>query len=318
MACISAGTAADVKTADDSPLVMSLYSPSVQPAVNLSPATDGLSAPAVGAKPRWIVSVPQPGMAVYLPPRDRRTGAAVVICPGGGYAGLSIDPEGHEVAKWLTSQGIAGIVLEYRLPNAAQHGDVWPLDDAQRAIRLVRSHAGQWGIDPKRVGIMGFSAGGHVAACTGTHCDNGTPRAQDPIERESSRPNFMVLVYPVITMTNETACHRGCRNYLLGATPDPKLEAFYSAELQVTAQTPPAFIVQARDDVVKVQNSILFADAMKKAGAPFDLELYDKGGHGFGLGTHGGEVATWPTRWLDWMKRQSLLPSGHAALIATK
>jgi acetyl esterase/lipase len=314
LSCLAAGAAPTAKTQSDSPLVMMLYPESVVP---VSMVPDGLAPLPAGTKPRWIVKVPQPGVAVYLPPKEKRTGAAVVICPGGGYAGLAIDPEGHDVAKWLCSQGIAGIVLEYRLPNPAKHGDSWPLEDAQRAIRLARNHASQWGVDPKRVGIMGFSAGGHLAACTGTHFDHGSPKAADPVDRESCRPDFMVLVYPVITMTNDTACHRGSRTYLLGQTPDAKLMTYYSAELHVTSKTPPAFIIQAKDDVVKVQNSLLFSEALKKAGVPFDLQLYEKGGHGFGLGFQGGEVATWPGRWLDWMKRQSLLP-GRAAVIAVK
>ncbi len=306
----------DMNSMSQSPQIMPLWQQDV-----LTPAkasADGLVPLPAAQKPRWITSTPQSGISVYLPAKEKRTGAAVVIAPGGGYAGLAIDPEGHDVARWLASQGVAGIVLEYRLPNPAAHGSDWPLEDAQRAIRIVRSHALEWGVDLHRVGIMGFSAGGHIAACAGTHFDSGSPRAADPVERESCRPDFMVLVYPVITMTNDSVCHQGCKKHLLGDNPDPKLLNYYSAELQVTRKTPPAFIVQAKDDVVKVQNSILMADALSKAGVNCDLNLYDKGGHGFGLGIHGGEVASWPQRWLNWMKQQSFIAKGVSPIIAVK
>jgi acetyl esterase/lipase len=199
-------------------------------------------------------------------------------------------------------------VLKYRLPRPelSEGQTPWPMQDAWRAIRIVRTNASQWNIDPTRVGIMGFSAGGHLAALTGVHFDAGRPDAPDPIDRASSRPDFLILGYPVITFSGSVA-HKGSRANLLGKTADPKLFDYYSAELQVTPQTPPAFVVQAKDDPIKVENAILFHDAMTHANIPCELQLYDKGRHGFGLGVHGGEVASWPSRCEEWLKHMGIL-----------
>jgi len=266
-----------------------------------------------GKVDRFISNVTVPVLYVHLPPADKANGAAVVICPGGAYVGVAIDREGHDVARWLNSIGVAGIVLKYRMPNPAATGEQipWPLQDAQRAIRLVRQRAAEWKIDPNRVGIMGFSAGGHLASTAGTHFDAGKADAQDPIEQQSCRPDFIILGYPVITF-NPPIAHTGSRDNLLGKNADATLIEKYSNELQVTAQTPPAFLVHARDDGVNVENSIQFAEAMKKAGVPCELQLYDKGGHGYGLGMNGGEVAGWPAQCEKWMRSMKLLekPAG--------
>jgi acetyl esterase/lipase len=261
------------------------------------------------AKPdRGISFVSNPTITIYLPEKQSAPTPAVVICPGGGYHGLAIDKEGHDVARWLNSIGVAGIVLKYRLPRPelSEGQTPWPMQDAWRAIRIVRTNASQWNIDPTRVGIMGFSAGGHLAAMTGVHFDAGRPDAPDPIDRASSRPDFLILGYPVITFSGSVA-HKGSRANLLGKTADPKLFDYYSAELQVTPQTPPAFVVQAKDDPIKVENAILFHDAMTHANIPCELQLYDKGRHGFGLGVHGGEVASWPSRCEEWLKHMGIL-----------
>jgi acetyl esterase/lipase len=250
---------------------------------------------------RSISNVTRPTLAVYLPEKQN-TGAAVIICPGGGYGSLAIDKEGHDVARRLNAAGIAGIVLKYRMPRPQITGDAapWPLEDARRALRLVRARAAEWKINPRRIGIMGFSAGGHLASMAGTHFDAGTADATDPVDRLPCRPDFLVLVYPVITLKDPIG-HTGSRTNLLGAAPDAKRIEAWSSELHVTPQTPPAFLVHAKDDRVKAENSLLFHEAMKRAGVPAQLQLYETGGHGFGLGIHGGEVATWPDRCIEWI-----------------
>ncbi|MGE5608916.1 MAG: alpha/beta hydrolase [Bacillota bacterium] len=261
-----------------------------------------------GKVDRFISNVTVPTLTVYMPSEDKATGAAVVICPGGAYVGVAIDREGHDVARWLNSIGVAGVILKYRMPHPelSANEKPWPLQDAQRAIRLVRSNAQKWHLDPKRVGIMGFSAGGHLASTAGTHFDAGKPDASDPVERLSCRPDFMILGYPVVTFKKPIA-HEGSRNALIGKDADEKLVEEYSNELQVTPQTPPTFMVHAKDDGVKVENSLQFRDALQKANVPCRLELYEKGGHGYGLGMNGGEVATWPARCAQWLKEQKLL-----------
>ncbi|MHB8902575.1 MAG: alpha/beta hydrolase, partial [Thermoguttaceae bacterium] len=245
-------------------------------------------------------------MTVFLPPPAKATGAAVVICPGGGYIRHVLDREGPIVARWLTDHGIAGIVLEYRLPQGRPY---LPLLDAQRALREVRSNAHAWNLDPKRIGIMGFSAGGHVASTAGTHFDAGDPKAADPIERESCRPDFMVLVYPVVTMGEKT--HTGSRQNLLGPDPKPEWVQSFSNELQVTDQTPPAFLAHARDDVaVPPENSRALCDALKshKVAAEY-LEL-PEGGHGL-YGCKGPLWEAWKTKALEWMAAQRIIPHGQ-------
>jgi acetyl esterase/lipase len=257
---------------------------------------------------RFVGNVQSSTLTVYLPDEKRATGTAVIICPGGGYGGLAIDKEGHDVARWLNTLGVAGIVLKYRMPrpDLTAGQKPWPVQDAERAIRLVRSQAPQWKINPQRVGILGFSAGGHLASTVGTHFDSGQKDAANAIERASSRPDFLILIYPVISM-REPITHEGSRLNLLGKAPDEERVAYYSNELQVTAQTPPTFLVHAKDDRVNVENSVRFHQALQRAGVPSEIHLYEKGGHGYGLGVNGGEVATWPERCAAWLKARNLL-----------
>jgi acetyl esterase/lipase len=251
-----------------------------------------------------ISYVQKPDISVYLPSKGNATGQAVVICPGGGYRILAYDKEGTDIAKWLNSKGIAAIVLKYRLPlsksNIVNHKS--PLLDAQQAIRLTRYHANEWNIKKDKIGIMGFSAGGHLAATAGTHFDTGDASASDPVESMSSRPDFMVLVYPVITFSN-SFMHKGSRNALLGENPDSTLIKYYSNELQVKDNTPPTFIVHAGDDKsVPVENSLLFYHALKDKGIPAEFHIYPEGGHGFSLAIGKGYLETWPDRCIDWLR----------------
>lgn len=251
----------------------------------------------------WYRHISAPSIEVRLPARGNATGQAVIVCPGGGYGGLAYDWEGTDIAGWLNSRGIAAVVLRYRLPA---DGDVdhqkwlWPLLDAQRAIRFTRAHAAEWAINPARVGIMGFSAGGHLASTAGTHFDAGDAAASDPIDRFSARPDFLILIYPVITMSEYT--HGGSRENLLGKTPADALVRRFSNELQVTAQTPPTFLVHAGDDeAVPVQNSLLFHQALVAHKVPAELHVYPRGGHGFSLALGQGRLQDWPqlcARWL--------------------
>jgi acetyl esterase/lipase len=248
----------------------------------------------------------KPTLTVYLPPADKAAGAAVVVCPGGGYGALALDHEGKQVAQWLNSCGIAAFVLKYR-----HHGTGYehpaPLLDAQRAIRMVRSRAEVWQVAPARIGILGFSAGGHLASTAGTHFDAGKADAADPIDRISCRPDIMVLIYPVISLA-EPFTHVGSRENLLGSSPDPKLVESLSNEKQVTPETPPTFLVHTDEDkLVPVENSIYFYLALRKAKVPAEMHVYAKGAHVFGLGQNGEPMATWPARCVDWMRQMGFL-----------
>jgi acetyl esterase/lipase len=250
---------------------------------------------APGAKGTEPLDVPT--LTPYLAPKEKATGAAIIICPGGGYTHLA-DHEGGPVAEWLNTLGITAFVLKYRLGPRYQHPA--PLLDAARAVRLVRSRAGEWSIDPERVGMLGFSAGGHLASTLGTHFDSGKPGAPDAIERLSSRPTLMVLIYPVITMREKG--HAGSRKTLLGDNPSPELIAQLSTDEQVTKDTPPTFLVHTTADPgVPVENSMLFAAALRKAGVPFELHLYERGPHGFGLASNDPILSTWPDRCAVWL-----------------
>lgn len=252
-----------------------------------------------------ISNVQVPDIAVFLPTKANATGQAVIICPGGGYYILAYDWEGTDMAKWLNAKGIAAIVLKYRLPvsknNITPH--LSPLMDAQRAIRLTRHHAKDWNIDTSKVGIMGFSAGGHLASTAGTHFDYGNVNAVDPVDKWSSRPDFMILVYPVVTFSQTVNAHIGSRNALLGQNPDPKLIEYYSNELQVKPDTPPTILIHAGDDKgVPVENSLLFYQALKNNNIPAELHVYPTGGHGFSLAIGKGYLETWTDRCTDWLK----------------
>lgn len=251
-----------------------------------------------------ISKVQTPDMTVYLPTRRSATGQAVVICPGGGYSLLAYNWEGSDVARFLNAKGIAAVVLKYRLPDTKSNvlPHLSPLADAKRAIRLVKANADKWNIKRTKVGIMGFSAGGHLASTLGTHFDSGDPTSADSVERLSSRPDFMVLVYPVISLS-KPIMHSGSRNRLIGEKPDSLLALFYSNELQVTKETPPTFLVHATDDkTVPVENSLLFYGALKDKGISAEMHIYPKGGHGFGLGLGRGAVEGWAQLCIDWLR----------------
>ena len=241
---------------------------------------------------RSLKNVADATLTVYRPAAERATDTAIVICPGGGYAALTIDKEGHDVARWLAARGVTGLVLKYRLPRPDVTGTdtPWPIEDIQRALRLARDHAATWRIDPRRLGVMGFSAGGHMAAAASqADCDLA----------------FAILVYPVISMAPELT-HKGSRLRLLGAHPVAGMAERYSFERHVTAQTCPTLLVHARDDdVAKAANSVAYAGALQHAGVAHEFLLYEYGGHGFGLGVRGGAVAEWPGRCIEWLSARS-------------
>ena len=245
-----------------------------------------------------------PTLTAFLPAPYKATGAAMVICPGGGYGHLA-DHEGSHYARWLNEQGIAGFVLKYRLGNAGYRHPAM-LQDAARALRTLRARADEWKLDAKRIGIIGSSAGGHLASTLLTHFDAGKTDAADPIERVSSRPDLGILCYPVITMGELT--HGGSKKNLLGENPSPELVRELSNELQVTKDTPPCFLFHTFEDkVVPMENSLNFAAALRKAGVPFELHTFEHGAHGVGLGTKvygGGERNAWTTECARWLKER--------------
>ena len=248
----------------------------------------------------------KPTLAISLPPEDKATGAAVVVCPGGGYGGLAMGYEGIDVGQWLNSHGIAAFVLKYRHKGSGyQHPS--PLDDAQRAIRTVRARAAEFHVDPHKIGILGFSAGGHLASSAGTHFDPGKSDASDPIDRVSCRPDFLILCYPVISFVAPVT-HQGSKKNLLGEDPDPKLVEKMSSELAVTPDTPPTFLWHTDADTgVPPENSVLFYLALKKAKIPAELHIYEKGRHGLGLGKDIPAVKTWPELAIEWMRGRGFL-----------
>ena len=282
------------------------------PALLMLFTTAALHAAPLAPIPLWPDGAPgalgdkdddKPTLTAFLPAPEKATGAAVVICPGGGYGGLA-PHEGAGYAEWLAENGIAGIVLKYRLGSKGYRHPAM-LNDAARAVRLTRARAGEWKIDAKRVGIMGSSAGGHLASTLLTHFDAGKADATDPVERFSSRPDIGILCYAVITMGANT--HGGSKGNLLGNAPAPELVELLSNEKQVTKETPPCFIWHTWEDgAVKVENSLDFAAALRKAGVRFDLHIYEKGAHGIGLGggRAGGEHHPWAADCLYWLKVQ--------------
>jgi acetyl esterase/lipase len=280
-----------------------------------------LSVPAFAADPQTVPLWPDgapgakgddpkldvPTITLYRPEPDKATGASVVVCPGGGYGGLAMDHEGKQVAEWLNSLGVTAFVLKYRLGPRYHHPAM--LQDASRAIRTVRAkaRAGEWGLDPERVAILGFSAGGHLATTAGTHFDAGKPDAADPVERESSRPDRMILAYPVIALATPYA-HQGSKRNLLGQDPPEDLVNSLSNETQVSRDTPPTFLVHTDADTgVPAENSLLFALALRKAKVPLELHVFEKGRHGLGLGGGDPAFAAWPKLCETWLKNQGFL-----------
>lgn len=248
-----------------------------------------------GGGDRHVREVHRPTLTAYLPEEGPEPCPAIVICPGGGYGVLALDKEGHDVARWLATRGVAGIVLKYRLPRPTGHvyGHEAPLADAGRALALTREHAEAWRIDPKRVGIMGFSAGGHLAASASVQLDAGGP-------------DFTVLVYPVVSLLPGIG-HDGSRNNLLGPAPSEDLVKRFSSELHVSKNTPPAFLVHTSDDWVKAANSLRYAAALHEAGVPAEMHLFDRGGHGYGMRRPELPVGAWPELLLQWMLQRELL-----------
>ncbi len=244
-------------------------------------------------------------MTIHHP--EHPNGTAVVIYPGGGYRGLVVGGEGHGIAKWFGEHGVTGIVVEYRLPNGDSS---LPLADAKRATRIVRTHAADWKLDPKRIGNIGFSAGGHLASTAATHFDKGDPSSADPIGKQSSRPDFSILIYPVITMGEST--HGGSRTALLGNSPDAAAVDLFSNEKQVTADTPPTYLAHAQDDkLLPPVNSEMYYQALIKHHVPAEYLKLPSGGHGLN-GYKGPMWEAWKTGSLEWLTKQGFLPAANA------
>jgi acetyl esterase/lipase len=246
----------------------------------------------------------KPWLWVYPAPKDKACGTAVVVCPGGGYGALAVDHEGTQVARWLNSIGVTAFVLKYRL---SPYRHPAPMQDVQRAIQLVRANAEQHGVSAKRVGVMGFSAGGHLASTCATHFADAKPLAEDVVERVSSRPDFAVLAYPVITMS-ESWGHGGSKKNLLGDNPDPELTKLMSNDLQVSPQTPPTFLFHTSEDgSVPVENSLAYYAACRKHKVPAELHVYQFGPHGVGLAPGDPALNTWKDRLHDWLRNSGVL-----------
>jgi acetyl esterase/lipase len=271
---------------------------------NGAPDSNGITVPEEKFDGVRVRNVSEAEMYVFLPSKEINSGCAVVICPGGGYGMEAMDHEGYDMARWLAGKGIAGIVLKYRLPNG--HPQI-PSEDARRALRTVRLHAAEWSIQPDKIGIAGSSAGGHLASTAGTRFDAGNPGSEDPAEKQSCRPDFMLLLYPVITMKEEFT-HMGSRNNLLGKGNDLNLIRQYSNEQHVTTETPPVFLVLADNDTgVLPRNSIEFYSALKANKIPAEMHIFDKGGHGFGMRKNNIPADHWPELFVDWLKSTGII-----------
>jgi acetyl esterase/lipase len=290
--------------------------PSTQPAA----AARGPGPVASGPAPMllWLAGAPgavgdadddKPTITAYIPAANP-TRTAVVIAPGGGYQHLSMVKEGSDVAAWLNARGVAAFVLKYRL-GPKYHNPI-EIGDARRAIRTVRADAAQYGVATDHIGMWGFSAGGHLTATAGTMFDAGDASATDPIEQQSSRPDFLILSYPVITM-EDPYVHKGSRTYLLGDAPTQAQMDAMSPELHVTARTPTTFLYSTTDDrTVPIMNSVMFYSALVKAGVPAEMHIFQHGGHGSGLGVGNPQLSVWPELLIKWMRER-----GYAAAAVT-
>jgi acetyl esterase/lipase len=252
----------------------------------------------------WVTHIATPRLELHRGALDRPTGTAVIICPGGGYVGLSRIREGYQFADWLATLGVTSFVLTNRVGD---YGHPAPLQDVLRAIRIVRSRAAEFHLDPHRIGVMGSSAGGHLAACASNLYNDPAGKTGAPLDSVNARPDFAILMYPVITLEDPYA-HVGSRENLIGKHPSPELVAHYSLEKQVTARTPPTLLIHTQDDgAVPVQNSILYYEALTKAGVPADMYLFAHGEHGMGMRPNLGTASDWPTRAAAWLRARGLL-----------
>lgn len=258
----------------------------IGPEMDMTKDTDGKVA---GRRLIRLGNVSDPTLTIYRPSKEKDTGTSVLVCPGGGYHILALDLEGSEVCEWLNSIGVTGILLKYRVPaRKGQERFLAPLQDAQRALRYTRFHAKDLGLDPNRIGILGFSAGGHLAATTSTSFKKNTYELKDEVDRVSCRPDFTVLIYPAYLVSKE-----------LNYKPSP--------ELVITSNTPPAYLVQTQDDSVDVANALFYARALQVAKVPTELHLFAKGGHGYGLRPTDQAVTRWPKQAEEWMRELGLL-----------
>jgi len=252
----------------------------------------------------------KPTLTFCLPDPDKATGTAVVVCPGGGYGFLAVGHEGKDIAEWLNGMGIAAVILEYR-HRARGYGHPAPLQDAQRAIRTVRARAARLKIDPQRIGIMGFSAGGHLASTAGTHFDRGDANAEDPVQRVSCRPDFMILCYPVIAF-DEPYTHRGSQRNLIGEDAPAELVRSLSNEKQVTAETPPTFLFHTDEDrTVPPENSVYLYLALRRAKVPAEMHIFLTGRHGLGLARQTPGTSAWPACCEAWLRGRGLLKANR-------
>ncbi len=248
----------------------------------------------------------KPTLIIHLPAKDKATGCAIVVCPGGGYGGLAMDHEGKQIAAWLNGHGIAAFICDYR-HRGKGYGHPAPLQDAQRAIRTVRARSKEFDVNPERIGILGFSAGGHLTSTALTHFDAGDSAAKDPVQQASCRPDFGVLCYPVIAF-EQPFTHRGSQKNLLGENADPELVKSLSNELQVTKETPPTFLWHTFEDTgVPPENSIVFYQAMLKNKVPGELHIFEKGRHGVGLGKGIPGTEQWSELCIAWIQGRGLL-----------
>ena len=255
---------------------------------------------------RCISKISSPEMEVILPSKEKANGTAVLIFPGGGYGVVCLHHEGYELANWFAERGVAAIVMKYRLPSDEIMKDksIGPLQDAQEAMRIIRRNAQDWNIDPEKIGVMGFSAGGHLASFLSTRYDEKVYESKDAI---SARPNFSLLIYPVISF-DASFTHMGSRENLIGRNPNEKLVKHFSNELQVNKDTPPAFLVHSADDqAVPVMNSLRYFEALQRYNVPAELHVYERGGHGYGMGIEGNTESAWPEACLKWMETKGWL-----------
>ena len=256
------------------------------------------------AKDGHISNVSEPTLTVYGPAVDRPNGTAVIIAPGGGYTNLSTEREGVQYSNWLSTLGVTTFILKYRMK---EFGHPAPLQDVLRAVRIVRSRAAEFKVNPARIGVMGSSAGGHLAASAGTLFDHPDGRTGAALDATSARPDFLILMYPVITL-DDPAVHAGSRQALLGAKPTPELLQLLSLEKQVTAATPPTLLIHTQEDKsVPVENSILFYQALTRAKVPAEMYLFEHGSHGMGMKAEFGTASEWPKRAEEWLRHRGLL-----------